>query len=216
VAWSTGKDSLWALHVARQMGTLEIAGLLTTVTETYQRVSMHAVRDELLDAQASSLRLPVYRVLISSPCSDEQYRVAMREAMGRARDAGVTRIIFGDLFLEDVRAYREERLRGTGIEPVFPLWGSNTRDLAEEMIEAGVQAYVTCLDPRVMPREMAGRAFDRAFLDELPEGVDPCGERGEFHTFVWNSPDFRRPIPVAVGQTVEREGFVFTDVLTRG
>ena len=213
VAWSTGKDSLWALHVARQSGALHIAGLLTTVTETYQRVSMHAVREALLDAQAASLGLPVHRVLLPSPCSDEQYSAAMLRALERARAEGVTRMVFGDLFLEEVRAYREQRLSGTGMEPVFPLWGRNTGGLAREMIAGGVRAYVTCLDPRVTPREMAGSAFDTAFVERLPPDIDPCGENGEFHTFAWDGPGFSQAIPVQIGETLEREGFVFTDLL---
>ena len=215
-AWSSGKDSLWALHVARQSPDLDVVGLLTTITEPYHRVSMHAVREELLEAQAAALGLQVCRVYIPAPCSDEQYSAAMRRALDGACQQGVTRMVFGDLYLEDVRAYREQRLAGTGIEPVFPLWGSDTAGRAREMIAGGVRAYLTSLDPRVMPREMAGRAFDDAFLDALPEGVDACGERGEFHTFAWDGPGFRQPVPVAVGETVERDGFVFTDLVTTG
>ena len=216
VAWSSGKDSLWALHVARRYPDLNVTGLLTTVTEPYHRVSMHAVREELLEAQAASLGLPLHRVYIPAPCSDEEYGTAMRRALDVAQEQGVTRMVFGDLYLEDVRAYREQRLVGTGIDPVFPLWNSNTGELAWEMIAGGVRAYLTCLDPRVMPKEMAGRPFDASFLDALPAGIDACGERGEFHTFTWDGPGFSQPVPVTVGETVERDGFVFTDLVTTG
>ena len=212
-AWSSGKDSLWALHVARQSGELEVVGLLTTITGTYARVSMHGVREELLEAQARALGLPVHRVLIPAQCSNEEYEAAMDRAVAEARAAGVRKMIFGDLFLPDVRAYRESRLKGTGIDPDFPLWGRNTAELAREMIAGGVRVYLTCLDPRKLPREMAGRAFDLSFLNDLPPDVDPCGENGEFHTFAWDGPGFARSIEVTVGETVEREGFVFTDVL---
>jgi uncharacterized protein (TIGR00290 family) len=216
VAWSSGKDSLWALSVARRRPDLNVTGLLTTVTEPYHRVSMHAVREELVEAQAASLGLPLHRVYIPSPCSDEQYSTAMRSALDVAQEQGVTRMMFGDLYLEDVRAYREQRLAGTGIDPVFPLWNSNTGELAREMIAGGVRAYLTCLDPRVMPREMAGRAFDADLLDALPPGIDACGERGEFHTFAWDGPGLSQPVPVTVGETVEREGLIFTDLVTTG
>ncbi len=216
VAWSSGKDSLWALHVARRSRDLMITGLLTTITEPYHRVSMHAVREELLEAQVAALGLPLHRVYIPAPCSDEEYSTAMRRAVDIAQEQGVTRMVFGDLYLGDVRAYREQRLADTGIDPVFPLWNSNTSALAREMIAGGVRANVTCLDPRVMPREMAGRAFDASFLDALPAGIDACGERGEFHTFAWDGPGFLQPVPVTVGETVERDGFVFTDLLTTG
>ncbi len=213
VCWSSGKDSAWALHLARQQGEVEVVGLLTTVTAPYQRVSMHAVRDDVLAAQAEAAGLPLRRVPIPAPCSDEEYAAAMREAVADATAQGVTRMVFGDLFLEDVRAYREQQLAGTGIAPLFPLWGRPTAELAREMIAGGLVAYVTCLDPKTMPRELAGRRFDEEFLQSLPEGVDPCAENGEFHTCVVAGPMFRHPIPVRVGETVEREGFVFTDVM---
>jgi uncharacterized protein (TIGR00290 family) len=213
VAWSSGKDSLWALHVARQSGELEVVGLLSTVTATYARVSMHGVREELLEAQARALGLPVHRVRIPAQCSNEEYEAAMARAVAEARAAGVQKMIFGDLFLADVRAYRESRLKGTGIAPEFPLWGRHTAELAREMIAGGVRAYLTCLDPRKLPREMAGRAFDLDFLNDLPPDTDPCGENGEFHTFAWDGPGFSSPLEVSVGETVEREAFVFTDVV---
>jgi len=212
VAWSTGKDCAWALHRIRAAGSLEIVALLTTVTETFVRVSMHGVREEVVKAQARALRLPLITVPIPYPCPNEVYERAMGTAVGRLREEGVTRLVFGDLFLEDVRSYREQRLEGTGVQPVFPLWGLPTRALAEEMIDQGLEARIVTLDPRVVPRSLAGRTLTRALLAELPDGVDPCGERGEFHTCVTAGPMFDRPIPVIAGPVVERDGFVFADL----
>jgi uncharacterized protein (TIGR00290 family) len=175
---------------------------------------MHGVREELLEAQAAVLGLPLYRVVIPKSCTNEAYEEAMRQAMEDAKRAGVTQMVFGDLFLEDVRAYRVKQLASVAIEPCFPLWGRDTAALAREMIAGGVRALVTCLDPRKMGRELAGRSFDLEFLSLLAEGVDPCGENGEFHTFASDGPGFAHPLDVRVGKTVEREGFVFTDVLS--
>ena len=216
IAWSSGKDSAWALHVTRQRGEFDVVGMLTTVTGPYDRVSMHGVRTGLLAAQARALGLPEHRVPIPAPCPDEVYAELMRRAMAEARAEGVTHVVFGDLFLEDVRAYRAEQLARVGMEAVFPLWGCDTRSLARAMVGGGLRAVITCLDPRRLAREFAGREFDEAFLSALPEGVDPCGENGEFHTFVHAGPMFAAPVPVAVGETVEREGFVFTDVMPDG
>ncbi len=213
IAWSTGKDSAWALHVARERGEVNVVGMLATITEDYQRVSMHGVRDELLEAQAGAAGLPLHRVLIPADCTNEIYADAMRRAMDEANSDGVTHVVFGDIFLEGVRAYREEKLAGVGMHACFPLWGLDTRVLAREMIEGGVRAYITCLDPRKVPKELAGRAYDQSLLKALPETADPCGENGEFHTFAWDCPAFHRPVEVRVGETVERGGFVFTDVL---
>lgn len=213
LAWSSGKDSAWALHTLRQRGDVEVVGLLTTVNQVYSRVAMHAVRVDLLRAQAEAAGLPLWEAPIPSPCSNEAYEAAMSEAMGRAKAEGVAAVAFGDLFLEDVRRYREERLKGTGISPLFPVWGMPTDALAREMVGAGLRAYLTCVDPRQLSRDFAGRAFDAALLADLPAQVDPCGERGEFHTFACAGPMFRRPVPVQVGEVVEREGFVFADLL---
>jgi len=213
VAWSTGKDSLWALHIACQSAHLQVVGLLSTISHAYGRVSMHGVREALLEAQARALGLPVRRVLIPSPCSNEVYEAAMAEAVAEAKDLGVTSVVFGDFCLPDIRAYREEKLAGTGIEALFPLWGREPAALAAEMLAGGVRSYVTCLDPSAVPRELAGRPYDADFIAHLPEGVDPCGENGEFHTFAWDGPGFAHPIPVRVGETVEGDGFVFTDLL---
>ena len=211
IAWSSGKDSAWALHVARARGS-EVIGALTTITDEFARVSMHAVREELLDAQVAAAGLAGWKVRIPWPCPNEIYEARMADAIARARADGIDEIIFGDLFLEDVRAYRERQLAGTGITPRFPLWGADTRALAREMVAAGVRAHLTCVDPRVMPRALAGRRLDE-ILDLLPDGVDPCGERGEFHTFVSDGPMLSHPVAVANGDIVEREGFVFADLV---
>jgi uncharacterized protein (TIGR00290 family) len=212
LAWSSGKDSAFTLHVLREQG-VAVTGLLTTINDAFDRVAMHAVRLELLRAQADAVGLPLVLVRIPWPCPNEAYEAAMAEALAAARERGTTAVAFGDLFLEDVRRYREERMSGTGLVPLFPLWGRPTRALAEEMIALGQQAVLTCVDPRALPRAFAGRAFDAALLRELPAEVDPCGERGEFHSFAWDGPAFRRPVPVRVGEVVDRDGFVFADLL---
>ncbi len=212
LAWSSGKDSAFSLHVLREQG-VAVTGLLTTINDAFDRVAMHAVRLELLRAQADAVGLPLVEVRIPWPCPNEAYEAAMAEALAAARERGTTAVAFGDLFLEDVRRYREERMSGTGLVPLFPLWGRPTRALAEEMIAVGQQAVLTCVDPRALPRAFAGRAFDAALLRDLPAEVDPCGERGEFHSFAWDGPAFRHPVPVRVGEVVDRDGFVFADLL---
>ncbi|HTJ45587.1 MAG TPA: hypothetical protein VL463_25970 [Kofleriaceae bacterium] len=211
IAWSSGKDSAWALHVARAAG-VKVVGALTTITDEFARVSMHAVREELLDAQVAAAGLESWKVRIPWPCPNEAYEARMADAIARARSAGITHIIFGDLFLEDIRAYRVKQLAGTGIEPLFPVWGRDTRELAREMIANGVRAHLTCVDPRVMPRELAGLRLDEV-IDRLPEGVDPCGENGEFHTFVSAGPMLSHEVAVTRGDVVERDGFVFADLV---
>lgn len=213
LSWSSGKDSAWSLHRLRADDRYEVVGLLTTINRAADRVAMHAVRSELLRAQAAAAGLPLWPVEIPSPCSNEEYEAAMRVAMARAEAEGVECMAFGDLFLEDVRAYREQKLAATRIEPVFPLWGSDTRALIEEMLAGGLRARITCLDPRVMPRELAGRDLDPALL---PPDVDPCGERGEFHTFAYAGPMFSAPVAIENGEVVERDGFVFADLKPRG
>ena len=212
LSWSSGKDSAWALHILRQRSEYEVVGLLTTVNETADRVAMHAVRSELLRAQADALGLPLYPIGIPQPCSNEQYEAAMTVAIARARADGVTTMAFGDLFLEDIRSYRVSRLAGTGIEPIFPVWGIPTHRLAREMIAGGLRARLTCVDPKQLAADFVGREFDQALLDELPSGVDPCGERGEFHTFTYDGPMFERPIAIRAGEVVLRDGFVFADL----
>src|SRR3984957_12486106 len=213
LAWSSGKDSAWALHTVRLAGDFEVVALLTTVNRAHGRVAMHAVRESLLEMQAAAAGLPLVKVGIPSPCPNEIYESAMSEAMARARDEGGRHVIFGDLFLEDIRAYREKQLASCGMTPVFPLWGKDTGRLAEDMIAGGLQAHLTCVDPRKLDRSFAGRRFDRELLRALPAGVDPCGENGEFHTCVSAGTMFRRPIPVVSGEVVERDGFVFADLL---
>jgi uncharacterized protein (TIGR00290 family) len=212
-SWSSGKDSAFALYEAQRSGEFEIVGILTTVTEAYQRVAMHGVRNELLDRQAGALGLPCLKVPIPSPCPNEVYEREMSLVMNRLRAEGVTAMIFGDLFLEDIRAYREARLGEVGIQGVFPLWKRDTAALAREMVATGLQARLTCVDPRKLDASFAGRSFDEDLLHSLPSDVDPCGENGEFHTMVTAGPMFREPIAVAVGEIVTREGFVFADLV---
>ena len=213
MAWSSGKDSAYALHAVRQSGTAEVVGLLTTVTDAHDRVSMHGVRETILQAQAARVGLPLTTVRIPAPCPNEVYEGAMRRALGEARDRGISHIVFGDLFLADLRAWRIARLAEIGMKGVFPLWQRDTAALAREMIAAGVEARIACLDPRRLAPGFAGRPFDSTLLDALPPDVDPCGENGEFHTVVTAGPMFSAPIPIRLGAVVERDGFVFADVL---
>jgi uncharacterized protein (TIGR00290 family) len=213
MSWSSGKDSALALHRARIRLGLEVTRLLVSVNGDADRVSMHAVRTSLLELQADRLGLPLHRVDLPAPCPNEVYEAAMADAVREARADAASRMVFGDLFLDDVRRYREQHLEGSGLAPVFPLWGEPTDRLAHEMLDAGIRAVLTCVDPTVLPASFLGRAFDADLLAELPDGVDPCGERGEFHTFVWDAPGFSAPIPIALGEVVERDGFVFRDVL---
>ena len=214
LAWSSGKDSAWTLHVLRAQNEVEVVGLLTTINQVFDRVAMHAVRTELLRAQAEAAELPLWPVPIPWPCSNAEYEAAMAAAMARARADGITHVAFGDLFLEDVRRYREERLAPTGVTPLFPLWGTPTDALARRMVEGGLRARLTCVDPKSLDARFAGREFDAALLAELPATVDPCGEGGEFHTFAYAGPMFRRPIPIRTGEIVTRDGFVFADLLS--
>jgi len=216
LSWSSGKDSAWALHALRQSSQFEVVGLLTTVNLAADRVAMHAVRSELLQAQAEALGLPLHSVGIPQPCSNAQYEEAMAAAVARATAAGVTAMAFGDLFLEDIRAYRVAKLAGTGIEAIFPIWGIPTAHLARQMIDGGLRARLTCVDPKQLAKEFVAREFDRSLLEDLPSTVDPCGERGEFHTFAYDGPMFRRPLAIRTGEIVERDGFVFADLLPSG
>lgn len=213
LSWSSGKDAAHALHRLRQQGEVEVVGLLTTVNPAFDRVAMHGVREGLLEAQAEAAGLPLWKVPLPWPCSNEAYEAAMAGACDRAAAEGITVVAFGDLFLEDVRAYREARLAGTGLAPVFPLWGADTAALAGEMVASGLKATLVCIDPAALDAGFAGRAFDAALLAELPPGVDPCGERGEFHTFAWDGPMFAHPVPVAAGEVVTRNGFVYADLV---
>jgi len=216
LSWSSGKDSAWALHVLRQSGEFEVTGLFTTINVTFGRVAMHAVRVELLRRQAQAVGLPLFLIEIPYPCSDEQYAAVMADFVARARAEGVRCMAFGDLYLQDVRRYREERMQGTGIEPVFPLWEKPTRPLLQEMLAGGLRARLTCVDPRVLPAEFAGCELTAELLARMPPGIDPCGENGEFHTFVFAGPMFDRPLDIEMGEVVERDGFVFADCRLRG
>jgi uncharacterized protein (TIGR00290 family) len=213
IAWSSGKDSAFSLHEVRRAGTYDVVGALTTVTETFARVSMHGVREDILRAQLDAAGLPATIVPIPYPCPNEIYEARMAAALAEAKRNGVTHIIFGDLFLEDVRAYREEKLAGTGIAPVFPLWGRPTPTLAREMIAAGVETYLSTVDLKKLPASFAGRKFDAALLADFSPDIDPCGERGEFHSCVTAGPMFSRRLNVTVGERVERDGFAYADLL---
>jgi len=213
IAWSSGKDSAWALHEVRRLGTFDVVGALTTVTDEFARVSMHGVREELLQAQLDAAGLPAVVVRIPFPCPNEIYERKMAAAIDEANARGITHMIFGDLFLEDVRAYRERQLAGTGITPVFPLWQRPTGALARDMIAAGVEANLSTVDLKKLPVSFAGRRFDSALLEDLPAEADPCGENGEFHSFVSAGPMLKGKIAVKAGETVERDGFAFADLL---
>ena len=216
VSWSSGKDSAWMLHVLRQQHGGAVAGLLTTLNEAFDRVAMHAVRRTLLQAQADAAGLPLHAVDLPWPCSNVEYERRMAAAVETLIAEGCTHVAFGDLFLEDVRRYREERLTGTGLTPLFPLWKTkSTAALAAEMIDGGLRAHLTCVDPRKLDRSFAGRTFDTSLVADLPASVDPCGENGEFHSFACAGPMFAHSIPVQVDEVVDRDGFVFADLIAR-
>jgi uncharacterized protein (TIGR00290 family) len=213
LSWSSGKDSAWSLHVLRQRGEYEVVGLLTTFNGEADRVAMHAVRRELVERQAAAVGLPLWAVALPWPCSNEQYESLMSQTCAKAVAEGIEGVAFGDLFLDDVRAYREKQMKGTGLEPVFPVWGMPTGALAREMIASGTRAKLTCVDTRKLDGSFAGREFDEDLLAELPSDVDACGERGEFHSFVYAGPMLRGVVGVSVGSTVVREQFVFADLM---
>jgi uncharacterized protein (TIGR00290 family) len=214
LSWSSGKDSAWTLHVLRSAGEVEVVGLLTTINEAFDRVAMHAVRRSLLEAQAAAAGLPLVTVPLPWPCPNESYEAALDRALqGAQEELGVTHLAFGDLYLEEIRAYRERQLAGSGLTLLFPLWGRPTQQLAEEMVAGGLRAVLTCVDPRRLAPSFAGRTFDASLLTDLPADVDPCGEAGEFHTFACAGPMFAAPLRPIVGEVVEREGFVFADLL---
>ncbi len=213
LSWSSGKDSAWALHVLRQSPGIEVVALITTFNHAFDRVAMHAVRRELVERQAELIGLPLWPVELPWPCTNEIYELKMSEVCERAKAEQLDTMAFGDLFLRDIRAYRERQLEPTGLKPIFPLWDIPTAGLARQMIATGVQAKITCVDPRKLNRSFAGRDFNPKFLADLPPHIDPCGENGEFHTFVYNCPDFAHPIEVQTGEIVDRDGFTFADVL---
>ncbi|GLH67865.1 hypothetical protein [Geothrix edaphica] len=213
LSWSSGKDAAWTLHTLRQAAEVEVVGLLTTTNAAFDRVAMHGVRAALLEAQAEAAGLPLWKVPLPWPCPNEAYEALMAQACARAVAEGIEVMAFGDLFLEDVRDYRIQKLAGTGLAPLFPIWNPDTAALAQAMVAAGLKATLTCVDPRALEASFAGRAFDAQLLADLPASVDPCGERGEFHTFVWDGPMFHHPVPVRRGEVVERDGFVFADLV---
>jgi uncharacterized protein (TIGR00290 family) len=212
LSWSSGKDSAWSLHVLRERGEHEVVGLLTTFNRVADRVAMHGVRRELAEAQANAAGVPLWRVDLPSPCSNAEYESIMREVCKEAVKAGIECVAFGDLFLRDIREYREKQLSGSGLTPIFPVWQIPTDDLAHRMIDAGLKAKLSCVDSKHLPAEFAGREFDNKLLAALPAGIDPCGENGEFHSLVYAGPMFREELPVQVGEIVSRDGFVFADL----
>jgi uncharacterized protein (TIGR00290 family) len=213
LSWSSGKDSAWTLHLLRQQPDIQVAALVTTFNSEANRVAMHAVRRGLVEAQAAQTGLPLWSVELPWPCSNLDYEERMRAVCQRATADGISAVAFGDLFLQDIRDYRVRQLQGSGIEPLFPVWQIPTEQLARDMIAAGVKAKITCVDPAKLARPFAGRDYDLLLLQDLPPEIDPCGENGEFHTFVCDAPVFSRPIGVHAGEVVERDGFVFADLL---
>ena len=213
LSWSSGKDSAWALHILRGMSDVEVVGLMTTVNQVHQRVSIHAVRLELLQRQAKAVGLPLQVIDLPSPCTNSQYEDVMGKFVDESKQRGIECMAFGDLFLVDIKEYREAKLAGTGITPLFPLWQTPTDRLAQEMISSGLRAMVTCVDPQHLPLSFAGREFNEQFLSDLPAHVDPCGERGEFHTFAFDGPMFEKPVRIELGSVVERDGFGYADLL---
>jgi len=212
LSWSSGKDAAWALQLLRKAPETEVVGLLTTVNESLGEISMHGVRERLLELQAEAAGLPLWKVPLPSPCPNDLYEARMAELMARMQEEGIGAVAYGDLFLAEIRAYREARHAGTGVEAIFPLWERPTSELAREMLEGGLQARLSCVDTSRLDPRFAGRSFDLQLLQELPPTVDPCGENGEFHTFVWNGPMFRRPIPLTLGEVALRDGFAYSDL----
>ena len=213
LSWSSGKDAAWALQALRKADAVEVVGLLTTTNESFNRVAMHGVREALLEGQAEATGLPLWKVPLPWPCSNEAYEARMAETCALAATEGIEAMAFGDLFLEEVRDYRIQKLAGSGLTPLFPIWNPDTASLARDMVAGGLKATLVCVDPQVLGATFAGRDFDAALLADLPPEVDPCGERGEFHTFAWDGPMFRHPVPVQHGEVVERDGFVFADLV---
>ncbi len=216
LSWSSGKDSAWTLYQLQQDEAIELVGLVTTINETHQRVAMHAVRVALLKQQAQAADLPLHIIPIPHPCSNELYNQAMNDFFASIQGQGVTHIAFGDLYLEDIRQYRVDNLKRTGLEPLFPLWLRPTDQLAQAMLAGGLKTRITCVDPKQLSASFCGREFNQQFLNDLPEGVDPCGENGEFHSFAYAGPMFKHAISITSGEVVERDDFVFADLLPEG
>ena len=215
MSWSSGKDSAWALHKLQKNPEIDLVGLFCTVNKEFDRVAMHGVRVELLQKQAKSIGLPLVIIEIPYPCSNVEYEKIMGQFVDRAKIDNIEYFAFGDLFLEDIRNYREEKLKGSGIKPIFPIWGIPTDKLSREMISSGLRSVITCINPKQIPKEFVGREFDESFLDSLPEAIDPCGENGEFHSFAFDGPMFKEQIEIFVGDIVHRDDFVFADVLSK-
>lgn len=213
LSWSSGKDSAWALHILRQQPDIEVVGLFCTVNQEFGRVAMHAVRTELVRRQAQNTGLPIQLIPIPHPCSDAEYGTIMKDFVGQAKQQGIENFAFGDIFLDDVRRYREANLAGSGITPIFPLWGMATGKLSVEMVNGGLRATITCVDPKRLPANFAGQEYGESFLERIPANIDPCGENGEFHTFAFAGPMFKNPLNISIGETVSRDGFIFTDLL---
>jgi len=212
LSWSSGKDSAWTLYVLRQQQDIEVVGLFCTFNKKHERGAMHAVRNELIRQQAESAGLPLHLIPIPDPCSDSAYKKIMANFIEQVKSQGIENIAFGDLFLGEIRSYREESLAGTGITPLFPLWGKPTSELSKEMVNSGLRAKITCIDPKNLSPDFAGHEYDNTFLEQIPDSIDPCGENGEFHSFVYDGPMFKRKLNICVGETVTRDGFVFTDL----
>ncbi|MCJ7524029.1 MAG: adenine nucleotide alpha hydrolase [Candidatus Aminicenantes bacterium] len=213
LSWSSGKDSAWALHVLRRQPDINVVGLFCTVNQEFERVAMHAVRIELLHQQAQNIGLPVQLIPIPHPCGDAEYGRIMKSFVGQTKQQGIECFAFGDIFLEDVRKYREANLSASGITPIFPLWGMATGKLSREMVKGGLRAIITCIDPKHLSADFAGQEYGNSFLERIPANIDPCGENGEFHTFAYDGPMFIKPAHISIGETVSRDGFVFTDLL---
>jgi len=213
LSWSSGKDSAWALHILRQQPDVEVVGLFCTINQEVERVVMHEVRVELIHQQSQNVGLPIQLISIPRPCSSSEYGTIMKSFVEQAKQQGIECFAFGDLFLEDVRMYREAKLADTGITPIFPLWGMPTEKLSKEMVRSGLRAIITCVDPKHLPSDFAGQEYGESFLERLPANIDPCGEYGEFHSFAFDGPMFNKPVNISIGETVSRDGFIFTDVL---
>jgi len=213
LSWSSGKDSAYALHLLLKDPTINLVGLFTTVNKKFDRVAMHATRIKILKQQADACGLPIHIIEIPSPCSNKEYERIMLEFITIIKKDNIDTVAFGDLYLEDIRDYRIKQMQGTDIEPIFPCWGIDTKELSKRIIDIGIKANITCIDPKQISTDFAGHAFNQNLLNALPDGVDPCGENGEFHTFVYDSPDFKNPIKIKKGKTIERDGFIFTDWL---
>jgi len=213
LSWSSGKDSAWALYILRQQPDVEVVGLFCTINQEFERVAMHAVRIELVHKQSQNVSLPIRFIPIPNPCSDTEYGIIMKNFIEQAKQERIEYFAFGDLFLEDIRIYRETMLADTGITPIFPLWGMSTKKLSKEMVDSGLRTIITCIDPKHLTSDFAGQEYGVTFLERIPANIDPCGENGEFHSFAFDGPMFKKPVNILIGETVSRDGLIFTDLL---